>query len=193
MRSLSPFFAVAFIGRAYTVRTRAYIIRSIRYLMAVSVSDVYPTLRSSPPWPDRAKFPCRISRFPRASRAMCAMRARARVHAVYRSWRIGRETFLFTTCIFAPREIDFEIWDRSRRERRRGEDMLFFRSESPIVPHVNRRFIGRTKPRGCFLASRRKVRTSGERRVPGRSNEAASGKQEAVAAAAVRCIRNIVA
>lgn len=84
MRSLSPFFAVAFIGRAYTVRTRAYIIRSIRYLMAVSVSDVYPTLRSSPPWPGREVSSSNL-RFPRArarARAMCATRARARVRAV---------------------------------------------------------------------------------------------------------------
>lgn len=53
---------------------------------------------------------------------------------------------------------------------RRGH-AFFFRYESSIVPHVNRRFIGRTRPRGCFLAPRRKVRTSGGRDGGARSIE----------------------
>lgn len=96
------FFTVAFIGRAYTVRTRAYIIRSIRYLMAVSVSDVYPTLRSSPPWPGREVSLSNLVFPARRSRAICATRARARVHAVYRS-RTRSVPFFFPSVFFAPR------------------------------------------------------------------------------------------
>lgn len=66
-----PLFSPLLLSAA---RTRAYIIRSIRYLMAVSVSDVYPTLRSSPPWPGREVSLSNL-RFPRASR--CVQRERA--------------------------------------------------------------------------------------------------------------------
>lgn len=51
---------------------------------------------------------------------------------------------------------------------------------------------GRGREVVSSLRDERSGQVAGGTEVPGRSNEAASGKQEAVAAA-VRCIRNIVA
>jgi len=174
MRSLSPFFAVAFIGRAYTVHTRAYIIRSIRYLMAVSVSDVYPTLRSSPPWPRSFFVESHFSS--RIARDVCNENARTSARGLPFSDASDAKHFFFFFHLYLRAARDrFEIWDRSRREMaRRGH--AFFRSESPIVPHVNRRFIGRTRPRDCSsLRDERSGQVAGGTRVPGRSNKAASG------------------
>lgn len=65
-------------------------------------------------------------------------------------------------------------------ERRRGEDTLFSVPNPRSFLHVNRRFIGRTRPRGCSSLRDERSGVAGGTKVPGRSNEAASGKQEAV-------------
>jgi len=119
-----PFFRRCFYRpRVQRTYIRAYIIRSIRYLMAVSVSDVYPTLRSSPPWPGRQVFLSNLVFL--AHRARCVQRERA--HECTRFTVLGasdaKHIPLFS--IFAPREIG----SRSAidlDERWRGEDMLFF-------------------------------------------------------------------
>lgn len=95
MRSLSPFFAVAFIGRAYTrIHHPVDSVPNGRF----SLGRVpYASIVSSLAWPRSFLVESPFS--PRV--AMCATRARARVHAVYRSRRIRRETFLFSACTFA--------------------------------------------------------------------------------------------
>lgn len=112
-----PLFAAAFIGRAY-------IIRSIQYLMAVSVSDVYLRFDRLHPRPAESSFLVEFY----FSRASCARGCRFhRFHRFHRlSLRLRRS---------AP-------FSRSARPRR-GED-IFFRSAALIVPHVNGHLIGRT-------------------------------------------------
>lgn len=161
---------------------RAYIIRSIRYLMAVSVSDVYPTLRSSPPWPGRQVFLSNLVFL--AHRARCVQRERA--HECTRFTVLGasdaKHIPLFS--IFAPREIG----SRSAidlDERWRGEDMLFFvPNHRSFLMLIDVSSAGRGRevvPR--FATKGGSGQVAGGTKVPGRSNEAASGKQEAVAAA----------
>lgn len=193
LRGLSPFRCFYRTRVRTYVRTvpyaRAYIIRSIRYLMAVSVSDVY--LRFDRLLPSTSAAAA-AEWSPRVLGSLVFLAHHGDAKRGSRTTRYRSRATTPSDRVDLPRAplrlpIPRDPFSTSRKDDRTMEGILLFsfRFSVPIVsPLVNRRFIGRAWTRGCS-ATRRKVRTGGI----GRSNEAASGKQEAVAVAAVRCIR----